>query len=37
MAILMWVGLAMTGRKLFTDVPPRHAPAVVLGLLPLLA
>jgi AGZA family xanthine/uracil permease-like MFS transporter len=36
MAILMWVGLAMTAQA-FTGVPSRHAPAVVLGLLPLLA
>jgi adenine/guanine/hypoxanthine permease len=36
MAILMWVGLAMTAQA-FTDVPPRHAIAVVLGLLPMLA
>ena len=36
MAILMWVGLAMTAQA-FTDVPARHAPAVVLGLLPMLA
>jgi len=36
MAILMWVGLALTAQA-FTDVPPRHAIAVVLGFLPMLA
>ncbi len=36
MAILMWVGLAMTAQA-FTEVPPRQALAVVLGLLPMLA
>ena len=36
MAIMMWVGMAMTAQA-FTDVPKSHAIASVLGMLPLLA
>lgn len=35
MALIIWIGLAMTAQA-FTAVPPRHIPAVVVGLVPAL-
>ena len=35
MALIIWIGLAMTAQA-FEVVPPRHIPAVVVGLVPAL-
>jgi AGZA family xanthine/uracil permease-like MFS transporter len=36
MAILIWIGIAM-GTQAFTAVPPRHIPAVIVGIFPAIA
>lgn len=36
MAIVLWIGIVIVAQS-FTATPPRHAPAVVMGLVPALA